>query len=82
MNAQNIDGQFESLISLEEGAEIEIIESTFSFISNVIGGSVLHAGYKNAIAEIYDSVFSNNTSTEGGVFLTQSESVIKLYNCT
>ena len=82
MNAQNIDGQFESLISLEEGAEIEIIESTFSFISNVIGGSVLHAGYKNAIAEIYDSVFSNNTSTEGGVFLTQSESVIRLYNCT
>ena len=80
--AQNIDGQFLSLITLEEGAQIEIHDSTFSFISNIIGGSVLQAGYRNTSVDIYDSVFSNNTSTEGGVFVSQSESVIRLYNCT
>ena len=43
---------------------------------------VLQAGYRNTSVDIYGSVFSNNTSTEGGVFVSQSESVIRLYNCT
>ena len=82
MHAQNIDGQFTSLIILEETAKIEIWNSTFSYTSNIIGGSVLKAGYRNAVADIYDSTFFNNTSTEGGVFVSQSESVIRLHNCT
>ena len=82
ISAHNIYGKFLSLFSLEQGAEIKIHDSTFNFVSNIFGGSVIYAGYKNAIVNIYDSVFSNNTSTEGGVFLTQSESVIRLYNCT
>ena len=82
MHAQSIDGQYASLIVLEEIAKIEICNSSFSFISNIIGGSVLQAGYRSAVADIYDSVFYNNTSTEGGVFISQSESVIRLHNCT
>ena len=82
MTAEHCDGQFMSLINLEEGAEIEVYDSSFSFISNNFEGAVLLAGYRQAIADIYDSEFFNNTSIEGGVIMTKDESHVSIHNCT
>ena len=64
-------------ISLGEGAVLEILNSTLSTISSQRPGSVLFGGYRQTIASIFDSTFSNNTSTDGGVFSSESESQIQ-----
>lgn len=69
-----------SLFVLKEGANIQVFDSNFSFISNILYGSVAYAGFQKAIGEFYNSEFKNNTSIDGGVFLTEEVSVIRLFN--
>ncbi|CAI2362327.1 unnamed protein product [Moneuplotes crassus] len=82
MKASNVDGYSRSLINLYKGADIEIIDSEFSFIGNYAKGAVLSGGRDRAVATFINSSFWNNTSVEGGVFSTESESNVKCYNCT
>ncbi|CAI2369723.1 unnamed protein product [Moneuplotes crassus] len=82
MKATNFDGRSRSLINIYRGADIEIVNSEFSFIGNYDKGSVLSAGKERAIATLRNCTFFNNTSIEGGVFETQAESNVKCYNCT
>ena len=77
ITANNIDAQNSRFISLYEGAQLSIQNSTFTHITNTRTGAVLYAGYQKAKADIYDSRFVNNTSIEGAVFNVEEESVIK-----
>lgn len=80
ITAHNIDAMFLSFIQLYQGSDVLINSSNFTHISNTISGAVLTAGYQKTTTSIYNSNFSNNTSVEGGVFMVQSESTIKIYN--
>jgi hypothetical protein len=80
LTVTNVEAVSASFFSLYEGANIEIHDSKFSKISNVISGAVMTAGYQRAIANIYNSAFENNTSADGGVFSVSSESRINIYN--
>jgi hypothetical protein len=80
ISASLCDLKTTSLFVLKEGANIQVYDSTFSFISNTLYGSVAYAGYQKAVGEFYNSEFKNNTSVGGGVFLTEEVSVIRLFN--
>lgn len=80
VSASQCDLRTTSLFVLNEGADMQVYDSTFSFISNNLYGSVAYAGYQKAVGEFYNSEFKNNTSINGGVFLTEEVSVIRLYN--
>jgi hypothetical protein len=81
ISASLCDLKTTSLFVLKEGANIQVYDSTFSFISNTLYGSVAYAGYRKAVGEFYNSEFKNNTSVNGGgVFLTEEVSVIRLFN--
>jgi len=43
---------------------------------------VLFAGYQRTTTIIRNSIFTNNTSLQGGVFTVESESVIRVYGST
>ena len=77
ITASNVNGHSRSLISIYEGAEVTIRDSTFNYISNIGQGAVLFAGKRQAIVTFYNSQFHNNTSIDGGVFASESESMIK-----
>ncbi|CAI2367407.1 unnamed protein product [Moneuplotes crassus] len=80
--AINIDGGSRSLINIYRGADIEIIDSNFSFIGNYHQGAVLSAGKERAVAVLTNCTFFNNTSVEGAVFEAQAESNIVCRHCT
>ncbi|CAI2364488.1 unnamed protein product [Moneuplotes crassus] len=82
IKGEHNDGMSRSLINIFSGADIEIIDSEFSFNGNYQKGAVLTAGSSKAIATVRNSVFWNNTSVEGGVFETESLSNIKCFNCS
>lgn len=82
MTAFNIDGGESSLISVNSGGNLSISDSVFYNISNTLSGAVLSAGKEKAIVSISNSEFYNNTSVQGGVFVTESESVIRCDFCT
>lgn len=52
MKATNVNGHTRSLININTGADIEIIDSEFSFIGNYDKGAVLAAGYDKAVATL------------------------------
>ncbi|CAI2377736.1 unnamed protein product [Moneuplotes crassus] len=82
IKATNIDGRARSLVNIYKGAEIEILNSDFSFIGNSAKGAVLSAGAEKAIAVLRNCTFWNNTAVEGAVFESESLSRVKCYNCT
>ena len=75
-----INSQYGSLISINEGGQLIITGCTFSQITWLEEGSVIYAGFQRTTTSIYSSTFVNNTSVQGGVFIVDSESVIKIYN--
>ena len=75
------NGEDRSLIQILDRGEVEIYNSSFVQTTNVISGPVIKAGYQQAVVSIYDSFFTNNTSDQGSVFISESQSGIKLYNC-
>ena len=75
-----INSQYGSLISINEGGQLVITGCTFSQITCLEEGSVIYAGFQRTTTSIYSSTFVNNTSVQGGVFIVDSESVIKIYN--
>jgi len=77
MTAHNIDSKFRSFIQINQGADLEIRNSTFYAMSNLESGAVLFAGNRRAIANIHDSKFFNITSVEGAVFTVEDESVVR-----
>jgi hypothetical protein len=80
ITASQIDAQTTWFISVFEGADIEISNSSFNKISSRRTGSVIYAGYKKATVTITDSTFVNNTAIEGGVMNVQSSSKIVCNN--
>jgi hypothetical protein len=76
----NVDANYGSLMRINEGADVTIQTSSFTNIYTLEEGSVIFAGYRNALVQIYDSTFTNNHANVGGVFNIESSSVIKLYN--
>ena len=78
----NIDANYGSLLRINEGAKVEIEESSFEKIYTLEEGSVIFAGEKEAEISITNSNFTNNYAVTGGVFNVESSSVVKMYNCT
>ena len=82
MTAFNVDGKSRSLININTGANVEIVDSVFYYVGNYDKGAVMYAGKESAVATFRSSTFYNNTSVEGGVFSSDSQSNIKWYNWT
>ena len=78
----NINGQFGSFIHLNTGGNLQIWNSSLADIFNYETGAVIYAEYENTVTQIYNSVIQNNTAMNGGVFYSQSGSVIKWTNWT
>jgi hypothetical protein len=78
--ATNIDGNYASFITMNEGSFLQIFDSEFSFISNLQAGAVINAAEQRTTVEIYDSSFYNNTSVEGAVMNAENRGIIKAYN--
>ena len=78
----NINGQFDSFIHLNTGGNLQIWNSSLVNIFNYETGAVVYAEYENTVTQIFNSVIQNNTAMNGGVFYSQSGSVIKWTNWT
>ena len=71
----------ESLLTLNEGAYLQIHNCTFSHISTLRDGAILTAGYQKTQTNITDTVFQNNTAINAALFNIESESIVKCSNC-
>jgi hypothetical protein len=76
----SINGKYNSLIRLKEGGFLKITNWSFTNISTYYNGAVLYTEFFNTRAVISDSVFQNNSASEGAVFYIESESIVECYN--
>ena len=77
---ESINVNTNSVFLLNEGANLEIRNSSFNQISCTESGGVIYSSYQNTITSIYDSSFTNITSVKAALFLIEDGSVIKVYN--
>ena len=78
-NFENVNSNTESIFLLNEGANLEIRNSSFNQISWVKSGGIIYSSYQNTITSIYDSSFTNNTAVKAALFLIEDGSVIRIY---
>ena len=76
----NYDGNSNSFLHVIEGGNLQVDNSKFTGMYNFDSGTVVRSETSTAKVLINNSVFQNNTSIDGGVFLVDDESVLKLYN--
>jgi hypothetical protein len=76
----SINGKYNSLIRLKEGGFLKITNWSFTNISTYSNGAVLYAGFLKTRSVISNSVFQNNSASEGAVFYIESESKVECYN--
>ena len=50
MTAFNVDGKARSLININTGANVEIVDSVFYYVGNYDKGAVMYAGKESAVA--------------------------------
>jgi hypothetical protein len=79
---ESINSHDYSFIELNQGGNLEIINSTFNQISSIENGAVIYAGYQETIVKIYNSRFTNCTAITGALFHASDQSVIKCENWT
>jgi hypothetical protein len=82
LSSNLVNSQFRSLIMTRQGSDLEIYDSHFQYNYGYEKGGVISAGYQKTVTKIYNTIFENNTSVEGGVFNIESQSVIECTNCT
>ena len=70
-----------SLLTLSEGAYLQIHNCTFTHISTLRDGAILTAGYQKTQTNITDTVFQNNTAINAALFNIESESIVRCTNC-
>ena len=71
----------ESLLTLSEGANLNIKNCTFTYISTLRDGAIIAAGYQKTQTNITDTIFHNNTAINAALFNIESESVVRCTNC-
>jgi len=76
-----INAGFFSLLILNEGALLNIMNSTFNQVSSLEEGAIIFADYQETETNIYSSSFTNNTSVKGSLFNIKDSSVVRCYNC-
>ena len=64
---------------LNEGANLEIRNTSFNQISCIESGGIIYSSYQNTITSIYDSSFTNSTAVKAALFLIEDGSVIRIY---
>ena len=80
VTASSISRNSKSLITIEEGGELYIYDSSFTNIDNTERWAVLNAGYQNSYTEVHNWTFKNNISIYGGLANIQDGGVIKFYD--
>ena len=70
-NFENVNSNTDSIFLLNEGANLEIRNSSFNQISCVNSGCIIYSSYQNTITSIYDSSFTNNTAVKAALFLIE-----------
>ena len=76
---ENVNSNTESIFLLNEGAELEIRNSSFNQISCTESGGVIYSSYQFTVTSIYDSSFTNSSSVKAALFLIEDGGVIRLY---
>jgi hypothetical protein len=76
----SINGKYNSLIRLKEGGFLKITNWSFTNISTYYNGAVLYTEFFKTRAVISNSLFQNNSASEGAVFYIESESKVECYN--
>ena len=76
----NSSFETQSLLTLSEGAYLQIHNCTFTQISTLRDGAILKAGYQKTQTNITDTVFQKNTAINAALFNIESESVVKCTN--
>ena len=76
----NASFETQSLLTLSEGAHLQIQNCTFTHISTLRDGAIIAAGYQKTNTNITDTVFQNNTAINAALFNIESESVVKCTN--
>ena len=69
--------EYRSFIVVDVGGNLDIHNSTFSFITNIFESPVISSVGIRAEVHAYDSKFLNNTSLDGGIFGAQSRALIQ-----
>ena len=82
ITTSNINGQYNSFIHLATGGDLQIWNSSLTNIFNYQSGAVIYAEYENTQTQIFNCLIQNNSALNGGVFYSQSSSVIKWTNWT
>ena len=78
-NFENVNSNTESIFLLNEGANLEIRNTSFNQISCIESGGIIYSSYQNTITSIYDSSFTNSTAVKAALFLIEDGSVIRIY---
>ena len=78
-NFENVNSNTESIFLLNEGANLEIRNSSFNQISCVESGGIIYSSYQTTVTSIYDSSFTNSTAVKAALFLIEDGSVIRIY---
>ena len=76
---ENVNSNTESIFLLNEGANLEIRNTSFNQISCIESGGIIYSSYQNTITSIYDSSFTNSTAVKAALFLIEDGSVIRIY---
>ena len=76
---ENVNSNTESIFLLNEGANLEIRNSSFNQISCTETGGVIYSSYQFTITNIYDSSFTNSSAVKASLFLIEDGGVIRLY---
>ena len=76
---ENVNVDTNSIFLLNEGANLEIRNSSFNQISWLESGCLIYGSYQNTITTIYDSSFTNITAVKAALFLIEDASVMKIY---
>ena len=76
---ENVNVDTNSIFLLNEGANLEIRNSTFNQISCLESGWLVYGSNKNTITSIYDSSFTNITAVKAALFLIEDGGVVRIY---
>ena len=80
IDADNINSEYGSFIELLTGADLNIVNSSFTNIDSYEQGSVIFASFELTVTKIENSIFENNTAINGGAIYIEQQSRVECIN--
>ena len=80
IHADDINSEYGSFIVMKTGADVNIVNSSFTNINSYEKGSVIYAGTELTNTIIQGCIFENNTAINGGAIYIEQQSRVECVN--